>query len=425
MSTASASLHPALAALLNAGHADELLASWPNKALAAHGDPARLPRPLQALRQAGPHGLFDGYRGAFAFGRGALTAHPAAGEGHPGRYHAMGLTVHLHEIGTQLPGSAEWLNALETELGVARGSARLAVFASPAGDGLPWHFDGEDVISVQLIGEKDFAVAPVQDLRFPVGDQFGPGMVADEKLYAQCENGFPEPPEDGFETHSFETHPFETHSFKTHSFKTHAFRTIRMRPGSVLFLPRGHWHRTLASSDSLSVSVVLRPPTAAQLLLRAMEQRLLGDAAWRTPLYGSAQQQREWLDGLLQTLPALGHPDAQALLAGRIEMPEDIRDTQRWQAVPGATLEIDASTTPPLLTVSSLDEHQGLPRVRLQRPVGDSLLPLLNWLRTRRAVFSTAELQAQAPQLPAIDVRRLLIGLAEAGALRARPPGAA
>ncbi len=374
---------PELAALLGRTDLSLLHARWPHTPLAAHGDPERLPAPLQQLRQWGPAGCFDRHQGAWAFGRGARTAHPARGDGHPMACYRMGLTVQLHDTETTLPAASPWLRALEAELGAAPGSARLAVFASPTGDGLPWHFDGEDVISVQLIGRKRFRLAPVQGLPFPLGEQWGPGMVAPAALYAQCAAGFPPPPRDD------------------------AAEQVTMDPGSVLFLPRGHWHHTEADADSLSVSVVLRPPTPLDLLLRRVQQALLTQPSWREPLYGSATDQQQRLDRhwaellpLLQALP----------------LPSQAADTLRWQAVPSARIELTAGERWQI-SVHAVDAD-GLPRISLQRPVGAALVPLIRWLAAQRAAFTQAEFERLDAAVPAVDAQRLLLGLQQAGALQ-------
>jgi len=223
-------------------------------------------------------------------------------------------------------------------------------------------------------------------------------MVPDDAHYAQFAAGFPQAPGGDAEI-------------------------ITLEPGSVLFLPRGHWHHTVAETDSLSASVVLRPLTALSAVLRQLQARLLGDEAWRTPLYGTAAEQAQLLSTLLPTLQQ--HVSALDPIASlpRPALPrlEDVHDATRWQAVPSAQLHIQPRVQPHdsrwQLTVFAIDS-EGLERIALQRPVGAALVPALRWLAQHRAAFSTAELGAQAGGLPPADRDRLLIGLAQAGALR-------
>jgi ribosomal protein L16 Arg81 hydroxylase len=92
--------------------------------------------------------------------------------------------------------------------------------------------------------------------------QFNPGDVTYDDRYPQSTDGFPDP-------------------------EVSAFECIVMKPGSVLFMPRGTWHRTETLGLSLSVSIILRPPSALESVLDALRARLLQDPAWRKPLHGA------------------------------------------------------------------------------------------------------------------------------------------
>ena len=72
--------------------------------------------------------------------------------------------------------------------------------------------------------------------RRPYGMQFNPGLPCQEDLYPQAPAGFPNPDRASFET-------------------------VHMRPGSVLFMPRGTW-RGPGGRESLSVSIIVRMPSA-------------------------------------------------------------------------------------------------------------------------------------------------------------------
>ena len=174
----------------------------------------------------------------------------------------MGLTVYLDNIQPCLPKSPLVLQALERNLGIPPGTARIGAFASPPGDGAACHYDTEDVISIQLTGSNAFHVAPVEEVRYPVGMQYSPGSTPDTDLYPQVAGRFPE-------------------------WKDAKFDCFEMRPGSVLFMPRGTWHRTEANEPSLSITIALRPPSAAELILENARWLLLPDASWRKPLYGA------------------------------------------------------------------------------------------------------------------------------------------
>src|SRR5438034_4836129 len=173
----------------------------------------------------------------------------------------MGLSAQIEDIAPFVAATAPGLRQLEAELGVAKGAARASVFSSPQSDGLSVHFDAQDLFSIQLKGTKRFRIAPVRELRYPCGTQFVPDNEPFDFLYPQVAKGFPDP-------------------------GTAEFSTVDMQPGSVLFLPRGTWHATESGGDSLSVSIGLYLPSAADCVLEQLQLLLLQDSEWRRPLYG-------------------------------------------------------------------------------------------------------------------------------------------
>lgn len=235
-------------------------ALWPEQIHVAHGSLARLPalflQPLLEDMQR----FADRYRGPLSFGRGLRSPQTFDSHANAAGLLQLGLTVFMQDVTPCLPGANEFLRQLERELGVPAGSARLSAFASPDDDGVSCHYDAEEVISIQLLGHKTFDVAPMEDIALPYGAQFGPDMVAVDNLFEQARQGFPDPARAHFTRHA-------------------------MRPGSVLYLPRGTWHKTQASQASLSLSIVIRPPVLADALLGWLKPWLLGDARWRLPVY--------------------------------------------------------------------------------------------------------------------------------------------
>src|SRR5439155_1048309 len=240
---------------------------WPDKAFAAHGDPARLPAFLRASELDSVEALSRVYRGNLRFTSGRRYQKMLAiDQVHATSLYRMGLTVQFEDISPFVATTAPDLRRLEAELGVAGGAARASVFASPFSDGLSVHFDAQDLFSIQLKGTKRFRIAPVRELRYPVGTQFVPDTEPFDFLYPQVPGGFPDPA--GAD-----------------------FTTVEMQPGSVLFLPRGTWHTTESGGDSLSVSIGLYLPSAADCVLEQLQLLLLQDPEWRCPLYGG------WGDG--------------------------------------------------------------------------------------------------------------------------------
>lgn len=379
---------PVLASLLSADGVRAFAGGvWPQHALWAHGDAARLPASLRQVAQSGIEAVFDRYRGPLSFGRGARDVRSLDVDAHPAALFRMGLTVHLHDAASAIPGADALLRALEAELQSGAHAARLAVFASPKGDGLPLHYDGEDVISIQLVGRKRFEVAPVDGLRFPVGAQFGPGMEADAAAHAASPSGFP----DGRDV---------------------ACTAVEMQPGSVLVLPRGTWHRTTALEDSLSVSIVVRPLLAADAVLAQLRGLLLQDPRWREPLYGGALAR---LPALVAQLPAVA-----AQVDPALPGTSAITPSTRLQRIPSSSLSFIRDATQLRLRVTALDADW-IARKTLDRPAGLAFAPVLDWLSTSQAAFSADALARRFPSFAFDDLRQLLQGLVQVSLLRRLP----
>lgn len=373
---------------------------WPAAIKVKHGALTRLPGLFQQPLLKTPEQLADRYRGPLSFGRGLRSPQTFDSHANAASLLRLGLTVFLQDIAGSLPGATAFLRQLERELGVVEGSARLSAFASPGDDGVSCHYDAEEVISIQLLGRKTFHVAPMTEIELPYGAQFGPDMVAVENLYEQAREGFPDPSQVAFEAHD-------------------------MRPGSVLYLPRGTWHRTQASEPSLSLSIVIRPPVLAQALLGWLKPWLLGDARWRLPLYGEIEAHTPRLKSLLRELAAQLTQHAETPILSWNSAPSvDSTDLLR---VPGSRLDWHELAAQPRsvarlrLQVTALDQDWR-ERVTLDTEIPAVLLPVITWLQHRKTAFDVQGINQQLPHLAKGDLRQLLELLLKAHALRQLVP---
>lgn len=387
---------PALDGLLGAAGASAFLdGRWPERQHAVHRTVEALPAPLRVPALAGLDALAAHYRGPVTFGRGTRDARTAGADCDAAHLFRLGLSVYLPDVDACIPLLRPWLQALESDLGLPPGCTRIGAFASPRGDGVACHFDADDVISIQLAGRKTFAIAPVEGLRYPLGRQFGPGMVPGDELYPQAGAGFPQPDDATFET-------------------------IAMAPGSILYLPRGTWHRSLADEDSFSVSIGIRAPAALDRLLAQLRDLLLQDPQWRRPLYeahradaaGSALVER--VDALLADLPAV-----LAQLSGHdLVRPEAAAARRaRYQHVPLARLAWASSGARLRLRAWARDADWE-ERQTLDTEVPAALAPVLDWLPDHGAAFDGQALAARFPALATADRTQLLELLVRAGFLR-------
>lgn len=370
-----------LGALFDAAGVRTLSTGWPTHWFTTHGNAARLPEALRRTELTDVQSLLRAYRG-----RVAITSGPKSPDMVPidkanaAALWRMGLTVYVPDVTPCMPGLEVLLRQLETELGVRAGSARCGAFASPPGDGLACHYDAEDVISIQLAGRKRFHLAPVAELPTPYGMQYGPGSVPYDDLYPQIAGPFPD-------------------------FQHARFESVDMAPGSVLFMPRGTWHRSEALSESLAVSIILRPPTLLDSALEQLRLLLLQDESWRRPLYGPGRnaQTDALLTATLAALPehaaALTRADIIRHNLSEAERIARIDADSRFQTNP--TGRIEALPAPPSATRVTLqlktvdDQHGERGTARLD--IAPMALPVFEWLAAHNGPFAAHELCGQFP----------------------------
>ncbi len=254
---------------------------WPDHHAVVHGPRDRLPDLFQNPILANAPTLFANYRGRTAFSKGTTGPRSyVVQQVDPAILFGMGLSLYLPDLESVLPEAPAFLRALELALGIGPGTARITAWASPKGEKITCHYDAEEVISIQLQGHKRFSFAPQKALESPVGAQFGLCSVPVEDLYPQVGQGFPDP-------------------------KDFVFEDVEMLPGSLLFLPRGTWHHTASEEDSLSITIVLSPPSAMEQLLPVIRSLLLQDTAWRRPQYAGRADMDERLASLVSAVKQL------------------------------------------------------------------------------------------------------------------------
>lgn len=373
-----------LRTLFDAPGVRALSAGCPTHWFATHDNAARLPAPLRCIELTDVQSLLRAHRGRIAF-----TSGPKSPDMVPidkvnaAALWRMGLTVYFPDVTPCVSGLEALLRQLEMELGVRAGSARCGAFASPPGDGLACHYDAEDVISIQLAGRKRFHLAPVAELPTPYGMQYGPGSAPYDDLYPQITGPFPD-------------------------FQHARFETVNMAPGSVLFMPRGTWHRSEALSESLAVSIILRPPTLLDSALEQLRLILLQDERWRRPLYGLGRNTESdaMLSDTLATLPqhaaALTCADIISHNLAEAERIARIGADSRFHANPTGRIEslpAPHSAAQVTLLLKTVDDQRG-ERCIARLDVAPEALRVFEWLTTQLGPFSASDLVRQFPAFP-------------------------
>ena len=147
-------------------------------------------------------------------------------------------------------------NSLADFLGAPRQKVIASLFLTPATGGASPHFDKNENFTIQLTGAKRWIVAETPAITAPpdgymLGQTVPPslkGLLAEAK----------EPPD----------------------------QTVDMRPGTLLYVPRGTVHRTEAGDMSWSLNLSYSPSMWLDLVRVALQRRLHASPRWRGTVAG-------------------------------------------------------------------------------------------------------------------------------------------
>ena len=180
------------------------------------------------------------------------------------------------------PSASDLLvTALSQQLGLSFGAlhstgeprGEVETFVTREGHVTDWHFDFMENFTLQLSGTKTWRLkrsavdVPLRGCTPMWGHANHAVRSAAEQqstLHAQHAKG-----------------PFE--SRPDPAFFADADEVV-LRPGSVLYVPAGMWHRVECTSDSVSINVSLMGASWAEHVAEALKQRLLCHASARAPV---------------------------------------------------------------------------------------------------------------------------------------------
>jgi 50S ribosomal protein L16 3-hydroxylase len=177
--------------------------------------------------------------------------------------------------------------------------ARCMLYATPDGKGTAAHFDQNVNFVLQLHGTKKWWIAPNAHVENPT-QRHTMKLDVDPEIAAYANLPFPdEMPADSQE--------------------------IVLKPGSLLFVPRGFWHKTEARGEALALNFTFSQPTWVDLFTAALRSRLNMSPYWR-----------ELADGVSSTDPDRREFAQQKLEVLLMQLQEDL---PHWQAsdIIGAT----------------------------------------------------------------------------------------
>ncbi|UOF17382.1 cupin domain-containing protein [Lysobacter capsici] len=173
------------------------------------------------------------------------------------QFHA-GNTIQILDLKTD--EIRRWNRALDAALGLIPGTTLVNAFTSLRGKGIPWHWDSQEVFVVQVRGRKLWHVAPNDYVEWPTL------------------NGMPTP------SPSREM-AFQLKDPTQPILEPEQWRSVEMLPGSVMYMPRGYWHKVEQNlEESLHLVLQVRLPSWRDLFRFMLDNAPpLYDLDWRRP----------------------------------------------------------------------------------------------------------------------------------------------
>jgi 50S ribosomal protein L16 3-hydroxylase len=172
----------------------------------------------------------------------------------------MGISMEpdLSKIAELVP----WLRGIQRDLGFTQETfGRCNIYAIPNGGRTACHYDQNINFVCQISGEKTWHLAPNTHVINPM-TRFTIGTPPDRPTVAYSKKELPlKMPEAGR-------------------------ISVVLKPGSVLFVPRGFWHQTTSKGDSLALNFTYDQLSWAQVAANAICHRLMRDEKWRGVAYG-------------------------------------------------------------------------------------------------------------------------------------------
>ena len=207
--------------------------------------------------------------------------------GNAADFFALGATLYF--INVPLEGLT---GAVADFLGAPRGRVIASMFLTPASGGASCHFDMHENFTIQLTGAK----------HWDVGD--GPVVAAPTEGYIL---GQQLPP---------------SMAGMTAPVKEHVPHGVDLKPGSLLYVPRGVLHRTGAGEESWSLNLSYVRTMWLDVLRNGLQRRLMGSEKWRGTVTGLGIQSPAAAQDIFPALAA----ELRTLLADPRELERFCRD---------------------------------------------------------------------------------------------------
>jgi hypothetical protein len=366
--------------------------SWPSNPVVHHGDPKRFPAPLRC----GELSSFEtfsrcmetpGFRGEVRF-LGALGTQRGTSVRPASAAPLFDAGLNIAVFNFKLPSLEPWRGAIAEQVGIPTDKLELYAFAAPDGpaNGSDPHWDPDEVVLIQVSGTKTIFLAPNEHIEHPdmpgTADQGLP-----EELVGQLRGDVPELPS--------------------------KWRRVVLRPGSVIYFPRGTWHKTQAQGASFGVSIAFNWPTPVDVITEHLRNRLRQDARWRAPLFGmlrsdsATARHRDHLEALIADL-GLSTDAVSATEALLARAPRAERIRRRDPSAGYLTMPLRVSERPGKHGESILEIHTNKGYGKVELELSRAMAPVVRWITARRSSFTLADLLTRFPGSRRADMESLI-----------------
>ncbi|MCG8425040.1 MAG: cupin-like domain-containing protein [Proteobacteria bacterium] len=379
----------ALCELFGAAHAGRLHAQ-PDQLFVVHRALDQLPEELRPKLLLEPERLTAVYRGVVEVTNGKGGQYRLQGTDPRAYFETLGLAARFAKLEDYLPASARWLRRFERAAGLPDGATHLYSFINASQVGLHVHCDPKEHIAIQLVGTKTFRVRANTRTAHP--------SMSHSVAHTPTRNELAQNP-DGFHRWSCSL-PADASE-------------IHLRPGSVLYLPRGVYHQTAGGERGISVTLVIQmnTPNVADAVLAYLADYLVQDPSWRQPLTGA------WSEGAGPARHALGR--ALSRLGERVSalsLEHVLRHQHRgaasdavgWgellQRNPARQIDLRREDRSDRIRVVVRHEDQDQHSVELDAELAE----LIQWLADRETRFSLSELHAAFPDWEEGSIQRVV-----------------
>jgi 50S ribosomal protein L16 3-hydroxylase len=283
---------------------------WGQRSYVTHASPGRCPRLFGAPELQSLPALLDCPRRDgqlwYEDAEGRPRQRPVTGAEALDQQHRADVTVVLNHL--RHPVIDRLMSRVAVQLGSPIPVRGCNVYVSKRGRRTRMHFDQQEVFLVQLVGRKRWRIAPNRQVKSPSQPYFGGPLPAELAL---CTEKFP-------------------------GRMPARCQRVTLKPGSILFLPRGFWHEGETLDDSIALTLTFPTFSWLDVVLGRLRPRLVAQEKWRALAAGllgprpRRDQAAQRLAGLVEDLRfELGALDLDDFLAPRPRPPKRVRRSPR------------------------------------------------------------------------------------------------